>query len=154
MAQTPPPPEEGSDLDFQIPTPMRGRPTRPAIITAAAAIFFVQGAFGLLLGVLAFSLKDSTRTAIQPSGAVRLTTTLGAVYLVVGALNGVAGLLVLRLRAAGRILGFVLAGVGILSGLYALSKGSGFGLVTLLLFGLVMFALATTGDVFARARQG
>ncbi len=154
MAQTPPPPEEGSDLDFQIPTPMPGRPVRPAILTASAVIFLIQAVLGLLVAILAFSLKDSAQTAFAPSNFVRLTSALGAIYLVLGALDAIAGLLILRMSSAGRILGFVLAGVGVLSGLYSLSKGSGFGLVTLLLFGFVMFGLATTGDVFARARRG
>ncbi len=67
-----------------------------------------------------------------------------------GALQAVAGLLVVLLRQNGRWLGLVLAVVGIGLGIARASSTPASGLVTILLNGFVIYALASSGPAFRR----
>lgn len=84
----------------------------------------------------------------------QLSQMVGVLLLVLAALELIAGLLVLRLSAAGRALGMVLAGVGLLLGLVALVDGQGTAILGMGMSLFLIYAFTTTGDVFARARQG
>jgi hypothetical protein len=78
---------------------------------------------------------------------------VGLGLVVQGALSLLAGVLVLRLRPAGRILGIVIASLGLLSGLATLRSAGSSGLLALALDGFVLYALLAYGFVF-RDRAG
>jgi hypothetical protein len=65
-----------------------------------------------------------------------------------GGLSLVAGGLVLRLRPAGRVLGIVVASLGILTGLAQLRSAGSSGLLGLALDAFVLYGLFTYGFVF------
>ena len=79
---------------------------------------------------------------------------VAAFWLVIqGSLALVAGWLVLRLRPAGRVLGIVLALLGILTGLAQLGSSGSSGLLGLALDSFVLYALFTYGFVFKNERS-
>ena len=59
-----------------------------------------------------------------------------------------AGWLVLRLRPAGRVLGIVLASIGIVTGLVQIGSTGGAGLLAIALNAFVLYGLFTYGFVF------
>ena len=61
-------------------------------------------------------------------------------------------MLVLRCTPAGRTLGIIVAALGIAGGLAAV--GSPRGMVTIAIFGFVVFALVTNAEAFRRTREG
>ncbi len=81
----------------------------------------------------------------------RVARGIGVLAMAFGGLEVLAGVLVLRLSNAGRILGLVLACLGVVGGLGSLGDGAGVGLISLGLYGLTVYALFAHGDVFRRA---
>ncbi len=72
-----------------------------------------------------------------------------AAYLIIsGGLALLAGGLVLRLRPAGRVLGIVLATLGIVTGLVQIGRTGGPGLLAIVLNAFVLYGLFTYGFVF------
>jgi hypothetical protein len=71
--------------------------------------------------------------------------------LIVGAVQLFAGWLVLRLRPAGRVLGIVLAALGIVGGLLQLNTAGATGLLSMLLNGFVLYGLLMYSFVFRQA---
>ena len=148
-----PPTFEG--VPFVIPTPMEAPPRRPSVLTTAAVVLFVQAILHGLGGALVLSISSSPTTSqLIPAGTLRFSTTDGVLLLILAALELIAGFLVLRLRGAGRILGLFLAGLELILGVVALVDGQGTAVVAIGIDLFLVYALATTGDVFARARQG
>jgi hypothetical protein len=74
--------------------------------------------------------------------------TIGTIALVIGGVEVLVGILVLRLVPAGRVLGIIFGVLGILGALGSL--GSPQSMITLAVDGFVIYALATTGDAFRR----
>jgi hypothetical protein len=70
-----------------------------------------------------------------------------------GALDIVAGLLIMRLSSGGRVLGIVIAVLGILSGLAQLSSSGSSGLLSMALYAFVLYALLAYGFVFRQAAE-
>jgi hypothetical protein len=68
-----------------------------------------------------------------------------------GVLQALAGFLVLRLRPAGRVLGIVLASLGIVAGLLQLRSAGVTGLLSMLLNGFVLYGLLAYSFVFEQA---
>ncbi len=83
----------------------------------------------------------------------RVGRGVGAFSLVIGLVEVLAGILVLRLSGGGRILGLVLAGFGMAGGIGGLSGGNPAGVLTLGLYGVVIYALFTHTVVFRGARR-
>ena len=106
MSDLPPSPRDPYPA---VPTPRPAPPTRAGLVTGAAAILLVSGFLNVLVGVI--SARDGATFAV-PGGEVG-GGAIAVALLVLGALQLVAGWLVLRLRSAGRILGIVLASLGI-----------------------------------------
>lgn len=125
------------------------RPRRPGIVTAAAVLLLVGGGLAALAAALILSAGD--RTAL-PGVATNAVHTVGVIALVIGAVEVVVGILVLRLVPAGRVLGIIFAALGLLGALRSL--GSPQGLITFAIDGFVIYALATTGDAFRRGARG
>ena len=135
MGQTPPPP----------PGAASGGTTRPSLVTAAAVLLFVGGGFGVLGGLLA--LFGGGWFGGVLGGAVAV---FGIIVLAISALQIWAGVQILNLREAGRILGIVLSAIGALLALGQLGGSAGGGVLSLAINGFVIYALITTQSYFRK----
>jgi hypothetical protein len=116
------------------------------MVTYAALILLISGALSLLFGTVA--LSGDTRLLVPGDEGV-ISEEVAAFYLIVsGGLLLVAGWLVLRLRPAGRLLGIVLASIGIVTGLVQIGSTGGAGLLAIALNAFVLYGLFTYGFVF------
>lgn len=141
MSDIPPPPPWDP---AGVPTPRAAPATRPPMVTYAGLILLISGALSLLFGIV--TLTSDARLLV-PEGAI--SEELVAVYLVIsGALALVAGSLVLRLRPAGRVLGIVLATLGIVTGLVQIGDTGGPGMLAIALNVFVLYGMFTYGFVF------
>jgi hypothetical protein len=120
--------------DFDVPEPMPSRTASrsPSVVTAAVVLLV-----SALLNVLA-------ALVFHPSGGATVF------YLVLGAVQLLAGILVLARQPAGRWLGIALGVVGIGVGIAIVSGSAVNGLITILLNGFVIYALAAFGSAFRR----
>jgi hypothetical protein len=153
MTDIPPPPPP-PDPRFDVPTPRLATAPqrRPGAVTGAAGILMVAGALTLVFGFMGLTGDGlDIELPFADGGSVARAVGLGLV--VQGALSLLAGVLVLRLRPAGRILGIVIASLGLLSGLATLRSAGSSGLLALALDGFVLYALLAYGFVF-RDRAG
>lgn len=111
---------------------------RPPLVTAAAVLLFVAGALNAISGFFLLSI------------GVTLGYLFGLISLAVAAAAIYAGAQVLALREKGRVVGMAVAALGILIDIYVIaSEGNAFAIVGLLLYGFVLFALATNREVFS-----
>ena len=116
------------------------------MVTYAALILLISGALSVLFGIV--SLSGDTRLLVPGDEGV-ISEEVAALYLIVsGALLLVAGWLVLRLRPGGRVLGIVLASIGIVTGLVQVGSTGGAGLLAIALNAFVLYGLFTYGFVF------
>ena len=116
------------------------------MLTYAGLILLISGALSVLFGVV--SLNSNTRLLV-PGGEGVVSEEVVAVYLIIsGGLSLLAGWLVLRLRPAGRVLGIVLASLGIVTGLVQIGETGGPGLLAIALNAFVLYGLFTFGFVF------
>lgn len=116
------------------------------MVTYAALILLISGALSLLFGIV--SLSGDARLLVPGDEGV-ISEEVAAFYLIVsGGLLLVAGWLVLRLRPAGRVLGIVLASIGIVTGLVQIGGTGGAGLLAIALNAFVLYGLFTYGFVF------
>jgi hypothetical protein len=120
------------------------------MVTYAGLILLISGALSVLFGIV--SLSGDTRLLVPGDEGVS-AERIAAYWLVVqGGLALVAGVLVLRLRPAGRVLGIVVASLGILTGLVQLRSAGSSGLLGLALDAFVLYGLFTYGFVFKSSR--
>jgi hypothetical protein len=116
------------------------------MVTYAGLILLISGALSALFGVV--SLSSNTRLLV-PGREGAVSEEVVAVYLIIsGGLSLLAGSLVLRLRPAGRLLGIVLASLGIVTGLVQIGSTGGPGLLAIALNAFVLYGLFTFGFVF------
>ena len=116
------------------------------MVTYAALILLISGALSVLFGIVSWS--GDTRLLVPGDEGV-ISEEVAALYLIVsGGLLLVAGWLVLRLRPAGRVLGIVLASIGIVTGLAQVGSTGGAGLLAIALNAFVLYGLFTYGFVF------
>jgi hypothetical protein len=106
--------------------------TRVTLFGLVTLVFAVASAFACVAFALA-SLGIGTLVAFAPDGSFGFGAALGAfgtvaalIGLVVAAVQAFAGLLVLRGRTLGLVLGFIFAGLAVMSGV-----GADFDLMTL-----------------------
>ncbi len=129
---------------------------RPPFVTAAGIILLVLGAIQVLAGIVLMTLSVADLASVGSFGNVNLERVgrgVGAFSLVIGLVEVLAGILVLRLSGGGRILGLLLAGFGVVGGIGGLSGGNPAGVLTLGLYGVVIYALFTHAAVFRGARR-
>ena len=115
----------------------------------------MTGAIGGLAGLVLVLASPHDLASFGNIGNLRLDRVghgVGLLSLLIGVLQVVAGILVLRLSNAGRVLGITLAILGVLGGLGAL--GSGAGVVGIGLNGFVLYALIASGPAFRREGSG
>jgi hypothetical protein len=116
------------------------------MVTYAGLILLISGALSVLFGIV--SLSGDARLLVPGDEGV-ISEEVAAFYLIVsGGLLLVAGWLVLRLRPAGRVLGIVLASIGIVTGLVQIGGTGGAGLLAIALNAFVLYGLFTYGFVF------
>lgn len=154
MDRFPPPPPPRPDLPgafLPAPSGGGGRSTRPQLVTAAAVILIALGVLGIFGGLILLALDPQDLAGISTVNLDRVARGIGVLAMAFGGLEVLAGVLVLRLSNAGRILGLVLACLGVVGGLGSIGDGTGVGLISLGLYGLTVYALFAHGDVFRRA---
>ena len=115
--------------------PDGGASARPPLVTAAGILLIVSGVLTVLFTIFLFDV----------SGAAVFYVLL---TLAVAAITIWAGLQVLQLREQGRMLGLVLAGIGVVFALLALLRGAPVSVINLALNGFVLYALATSAPAF------
>ena len=111
---------------------------RTAILITAAVVLFAGAVFALLSVVLLAEFSSTSSAA-----------SVGFL-LAYGILQAIAGVLVLLLLPAGRWLGIILGIAGIGLGVVVASSAPASGLVSILLSGFVIYALASSGPSFRR----
>jgi hypothetical protein len=158
MEPLPPPPPPRPDMawhtDDQAPVPLAAR---PPLVTAAGVILIVLGALQGLAGFVLMVVSPEDLERIGTIGNVnlpRVARGIGLFSLVVGALEVLGGILVLRLSERGRIFAIVVASVGLLGGIASVSSGSAPGVLTLGLYAFVIYVLFANRDAFRGARPG
>ncbi len=152
--QMPPPPGRPGSLESWervIAEPVAAERRRPAVITVAGTLLMVAGGFAALAGLLILMTGDGATIEGVGDGAGASTLAV-IVSSALACLEIGSGLLVLRCAPAGRTLGIIVAGLGIAGGLAA--AGSPRGMVTIAIFGFVVFALVTNAEAFHRTREG
>jgi hypothetical protein len=121
------------------------------MVTYAGLVLLISGALSVLFGIV--SLSGDTRLMVPGDEGV-ISEEVAALYLIVnGCLLLVAGWLVLRLQPAGRLLGIVLASLGIVTGLVQIGRTGGPGLLAIALNAFVLYGLFTYGFVFKTGRS-
>ncbi len=138
------------------PVPSSAR-ARPQLVTAAAVVLIVLGALQGLAGVVLMVLSPADLSRIGSIGNMDLTSVakgIGLFSLVVGALEIVAGILVLRLSVGGRVFAIVVAAFGAFGGLASVFSGSAPGVLTLGLYAFVIYVLFSQRAAFRGTRQG
>jgi hypothetical protein len=155
MNDLPPPPSEPYQPSGQpysaIPVPRAGPPRRPGVVTGAAVILIVAGVLAIIAGFVV--LNGSGALEVPGADAEDVSTIVAVVAFGLGALDIVAGLLIMRLSSGGRVLGIVIAVLGILSGLGQLSSSGSSGLLSIALYAFVLYALLAYGFVFRQAAE-
>ena len=139
-----PPASRFEDLtNFEVPMHAVATGHRTPILITAAVVLFAGALFALLYLVLLLPFASSDR-------GLSVSAVFVGFLLVYGVLQALTGALVLLLRQSGRWLGIVLAIVGIGLGIARASSTPVSGLITILLNGFVIYALASSGPAFRR----
>jgi hypothetical protein len=150
MTDLPPPPNEPFPGHYPgVPVPRAGPPRRPGVVTGAAVILIVAGLLAIIAGLVV--LNGSGALEVPGADTQDVATVVAMVAFALGALDIVAGVLVLRLSSGGRILGIVIAVLGIISGLAQLGSSGSSGLLSIALYAFVLYALLAYGFVFRQA---
>ena len=138
----------------RVPVPS---PARPQLVTAAAVILIAIGALQALAGMVFLFVSPQQLASIASMGNVRiepLAKGIGFFILVVGSLEIVAGVLVLRLSAGGRVFAIVLSSIGLVGGIGNVTHGYAPGLVTLGLYAFVIYVLFANASAFRSTPRG
>ncbi len=130
---------------FGTPSGSPGGQARPGLVTAAAVLLFIGGAFGVLGGLVAV-----TGGGILGGGLGGIAVVFGILTLAIGGLEIYAGVQVLALKEQGRIIGLVLAAIGALLSLLQIGASPGSAILGLAINGFVLYALSTTASAFRR----
>jgi hypothetical protein len=116
------------------------------MVTAAGTILIVAGALVVAGGFVILNQRGDL--ALPGLSGRDVATTAAIVTFVFGGLHILAGWLVLRLSPGGRVLGIVIAVIGILGGLAQLRQSGSSGLLSLALYAFVLYGLLAFGFVF------
>lgn len=132
-----------------IDAPMGGTRRRSTVITIAGVLLIVAGVFAAFAGLLILMTGDGATIEGVGDGSPTLPVI---VTMVLACLEVGSGVLVLRCAPVGRTLGIVVAALGIAGGLAVV--GTPRGLVTIAIFGFVVYALVTNAEAFGRTLEG
>jgi hypothetical protein len=152
MSDLPPPPDQPYASGYHgFPVPRAARPERPKVVTGAAVILIVAGLLAIVGGIVV--LNGSGALELPGVDTEEFPAAVATFLFVLASLYIVAGVLVLRLSSGGRILGIVMAVVGILIGLAQLGSSGSSGLLSIALYAFVLYALFAYGFVFRQAAE-
>jgi hypothetical protein len=142
-----------SDLPegFQVPTPRLPR-RRPVILTAAASLLVLAGAFTLLGGFVLVGAEEGASVGDLDVGDASRSFGLGAIS--IGLIEIVTGVQVFRLRRAFRPLAIAVSSLGAVVAALFLAGGDPRQFIWLLVHGFVVFALAISGEAFREPGRG
>jgi hypothetical protein len=115
-------------------------------VTFGGYMFFVVGIFHVIDGIAALAKAHT----FADNGLFASLRFWGVVLLIIGGLGIFAGYAVLMRQETGRVIGIILAGVGILAQLMFLSAYQTWGLIMVAMWIIVLYALIVHGDEFAR----
>jgi hypothetical protein len=138
------------------PIPPPARP-RPQLVTAAGVIVIVLGAVQCLAGVVFLVMSPADLAQIGSIGNMDFESVgrgIGLFSLVIGGLEVLAGILVLRLSDSGRVFAIVVAAFGAFGGFASVLSGSAAGVLTLGCYAFVIYVLFSQRAAFRGTRQG
>jgi hypothetical protein len=130
-----------------VPVPKAAPAKRPGAVTGAGGILLVAGVLSVVVGTVGLVGKglDIDAPFLEGESSQRVAALM---LLVQGTLALIAGWMVLRLLPAGRVLGIVVATLGIVTGLMQLRSSGPSGFLALALDAFVLYALFAYGFVF------
>ena len=136
MAQNPPPP----------PPPGYGPPaygpsgagSRPGVVTAAAVLLFIVGGLNAIGGLI----------LITAASIGAFLVLIGILSLGIAAAEIYAGAQVMALKERGRIIGTILAVVGLVFQLLAIAKAPGSSILGICIQGFIIWALVSNAQYF------
>jgi hypothetical protein len=138
------------------PPPSGGVATRPMGVTLSAVLFFVVGVLGIIAAVLVFAGGTMLEGVFGGSAGgvfAGVAIVFGGIIAVLAVLYLLTGWGLMGGKGWARIVGIILAVLGILGGLSALTGDSlAYGAVMTVLWALVAYALFTAGAFFATRR--
>jgi hypothetical protein len=145
MNDIPPPSSTGPVPN--VPVPRAAPAKRPGALTGAGGILVLAGVLSVVVGAIGLTGDGLNIDApfLDGESAQRIAEVI---LVVQGTLALIAGWLVLRLQPAGRVLGIVVASLGILTGLMQLRSTGSSGVLALALDAFVLYALFAYGFVF------
>ncbi len=114
-------------------------------VTFGGYLFFVVGIFHVIDGISALSKAH----VFGDYGLFANIRFWGVVLLIIGGLGIFAGYAILNRQEAGRVIGIVLAGIGILAQLMFLSAYPLWGLIMVAMWIMILYALIVHGNEFA-----
>jgi hypothetical protein len=114
-------------------------------VTFAGVALLVAGVLNVLHGIVAIQ-RD------QPYAASDLlfgdTTALGATWILIGAVEAVTGLLVLKARVFGQFMGIMVAGLNAFWHFLFIGADPARSIVLMAVDGVIIYALTVHGDAF------
>jgi hypothetical protein len=129
-----------ADYGAAPPPPSPDRPVaRPGVVTAAAVLLIIGGAFAILAALVLFGVGGSLGG---------LFVVLGLVFLAVGALELYAGIQVLGLHERGRKIAIVLAAVSGVLSLLSIAKTPFSSIVGIAIDVFIIWALTQNAQYF------
>lgn len=119
------------------PGPPAPAGARPPLVTAAAVLLFIGGAFGAIAGLILL-------------GVGGVFSLVGILFLAVAAAQIYAGVQIMQGHERGRILGLVFAGLGVLFALISIAQSPATSIIQILINGFVIYALVSNEAYFRR----
>jgi hypothetical protein len=116
-------------------------------VTFGGYLFFVVGIFHVIDGISALSKAH----VFHGYGLFANIRFWGVVLLIIGGLGIYAGYAILDRQESGRVIGIVLAGIGILAQLMFASANEFWSLIMIAMWSAILYALIVHGNEFARS---
>jgi hypothetical protein len=121
--------------------------TQSGWVTFGGFLFFVVGIFHVIDGISALAKAHVYRDY----GLFANIRFWGVVMLIIGGLGIYAGYAILDRQPSGRVIGIILAGLGILAQLMFLSANEFWALIMVAMWTIILYSLIVHGDEFRRS---
>ena len=119
-------------------------------VTFGGYLFFVVGIFHVIDGIAALSKAHTFAPGSLHDGLFANIRFWGVVLLIIGGLGIYAGWAILDRQESGRVIGIVLAGLGILAQLMFSTANEFWALIMVGMWIAILYALIVHGNEFAR----
>jgi len=120
-------------------------------VTFGGYLFFVVGIFHVIDGVAALARAHTFAPGALGDGLFANIRFWGVVMLIIGGLGIFAGYSILNRQESGRVIGIVLAGLGILAQLMFSTANEFWALIMVAMWIAILYALIVHGDEFSRS---